>query len=538
MSGTAFYNGIIYTADTEMPVAEAFAVKDGKFIFVGKTSDLPVCEERIDIKGACVIPGLIDSHCHMFAGIAQAAANMLFIDSKTTPAQLAEAISTQLHNLVSHTETITVMGLDLTVGEFSAADIDSAIPDRPVLVFSNDGHALLLNTKAMEELGICKDTPDPDNSSYYVRDENGEPTGLVIEIAAMMPCKTLMKEKRPEENEEIIQQLAANYSELGYTGIFEAMSFIDNNTDVPEILQKMDKAGRLPLHISTSFGYYGDEIVDAETMLELMKRNRDMYSSENVSYDTLKIIIDGTVEEHSALLYEPYTDSEDNYGSEMINAEDMKKAARLAADEGFSVHIHAIGDKAVTRALDVLCGLKGCEGTRTVAHNQLYTEDDIARIINDGGIFFQTTPQWAKNDNYTLQYIGGQRFGKQFRTGTMQRGGVTVTFGSDSCLEPETANAFVGMLYACARGNSAVCGKVCLPPQSESISRMESLFAYTINAAKQLRIENKTGSISVGKLADFVVIDRDVINCPIQELRDTQVMQTWFCGKRVFMKQH
>lgn len=115
----------------------------------------------------------------------------------------------------------------------------------------------------------------------------------------------------------------------------------------------------------------------------------------------------------------------------------------------------------------------------------------------------------------------------------MQRGGVTVTFGSDSCLEPETANAFAGMFYASARGNSAACGKECLPPQSESITRMESLLAYTLNAAKQLRMEHKTGSISVGKLADFVVIDRDVINCPVQELKQTKVEQTWFFGNRI-----
>ena len=534
MPRTAFYNGVIYTADEGLPVAEAFAVEDGKFVFVGKTSELPECEERIDLEGKCVIPGLIDSHCHMFAGITQASANMLFVDSKTRPEQLAEAISSQLrHNHVPDNETLVLMGIDLTVGEFSAANIDPAVSDRPVMVFSNDCHALLLNTKAMEELGISKETPDPDSSSYYVRNENEEPTGLVIEIAAMLPCKALMKKNSPEQNEEILQELALSYSRLGYTGLFEAMSVDDDSTDVLEALKKKDEEGQLPLHISTSFCYHGEDIMDAEAVFGLMKRNREMYSSENVSHDTLKMITDGTVEEQTALLYEPYADSEDNCGSEMLHTEEMKKAARLAADEGFSVHIHAIGDKAVTRALDVLCELKGCEGTRTIAHNQLYTDDDTARIIHDGGIFFQTTPQWMKNDDYTLRYLGEQRFAKQFQAGTMQRGGVAVTFGSDSCLEPETANAFVGMFYASARGDSSACGKECLPPQSESISRMESLMAYTVNAAKQLKLEQKTGSISVGKLADFVVIDRDVIQCPVQELKQIQVEQTWFCGDRV-----
>lgn len=125
MSGKAYYNGVIYTADAELPVAEAFAIENGKFIFVGKTSDLPECEERIDLEGKCVIPGLIDSHCHMIAGITQSAANMLFIDPKTAPDHLAEEISTQLrHHHIPETETITIMGIDLTIGEFSAANID------------------------------------------------------------------------------------------------------------------------------------------------------------------------------------------------------------------------------------------------------------------------------------------------------------------------------------------------------------------------------------------------------------------------------
>ena len=250
---------------------------------------------------------------------------MLFVDSKTRPEQLAEAISSQLrHSHVPDNETLVLMGIDLTVGEFSAANIGPAVSDRPAIVFSNGGHALLLNSKAMEELDICKETPDPDSSSYYVRNENGEPTGLVIEIAAMLPCKALIKEKGPEENSELIREIALSYSRLGYTGLFEAMSVDDDSTDVLEALKKTDEEGKLPLHISTSFCYHGEGIIDAETVIGLMKRNREMYSSENVSHDTLKMITDGTVEEHTALLYEPYADSEDNCGSEMLSAEEMK----------------------------------------------------------------------------------------------------------------------------------------------------------------------------------------------------------------------
>lgn len=528
----AFYNGTIYTADPQLSAAEAFSVENGRFAFVGRASDLPKCTEYIDLEGACVIPGLIDSHCHMFAGVTQAAVNMLSVDPKTRPEELDRALRSLLKdNPAPRTETICAMGIDLTVGTFSAKDIDAF--DRPVMVFSNDGHALLLNTRAMEELGIRKDTRDPGVDSYYVRDPDGYPTGLVIEIPAMLPCRALIKQNSPEDDTEILRRLALSYSRLGYTSIFEAMSVYDNEANILKSIQSLDKAGRLPLRISTSFCYHGEAVMDADTVIRLMKQNRRLYSSENVSNETLKIITDGTVEEHSALLYEPYADSVSDCGSELMSISEMNRAARLAAKEGFSVHIHAIGDQAVTRALDALCDLDGCEGTRTIAHNQLYTDEDIARIIRDGNIFFQTTPHWMKNDNYTLRYLGRQRFENQFPVGTMQRGGVTVTFGSDSCLDPETANAFSGMFYACARGDASVCKEEALPPRSESISRMESLLAYTSNAARQLKIDHKTGSISAGKSADFAIISHDLIRCPLQELKDIQVLQTWFGGNRV-----
>ena len=531
MQRTAYRNGIIYTADSKCPVAEAFAVEDGHFVYVGDNEGLPDCTEQIDLGGACVIPGLVDTHCHMLAGVVQASTHMIFVDPETTPEELGDSIISKLETeYIPEDTTVICMGIDLTVGEFFAKNIDSSIADIPVMVFSNDGHALLLNTMAMNKLCINKETEDPDSSSYYVRDDEGNPTGLVIEIPAMTPCKALMKAPDSKESEVILQMLAEKYAKLGYTSIFEAMSVDDEDAEILKILQELDMAGKLPLHVSTSFGYHGEEACTAEDTIKLMKRNRDMYSSMNVRHETLKMIPDGTVEEHTAHLYESYADAPNNCGSEILKVEDMKKAAKLALKEGFSVHIHAIGDRAVTHALDALYGLSYSGGTRTIAHNQLYRSEDIERMIDDKNIFFQTTPHWMKNDNYTMKYLGKNRFEKQFPVGTMQRGGVTVTFGSDSCLEPETANAFAGMFYACARGDENACGKECLTPQTESISRMDCLMAYTINGARQLGLDHETGSITVGKLADFITLDRDLINCPIHELKEIQVTQTWFRG--------
>ena len=534
MDKTAYYNGIIYTADKDKPTAEAFVVEDGRFVFVGKKADLPECEKEVDLQEKCVIPGLIDSHCHLLAGVTQSVTSMLFVDESTTPENLGKELTDLINESGMGGDcVVAAMGIDLTIGEFSADNIDCVICDRPVIVFSNDGHGLLLNSFAMYELGINKDTPDPGPESYYARDDKGNPTGLVIEIPAMMPCKAILPDPTVKEYKKIIPNLADAYAALGYTTVFEAMSAYDDSTDVLAAMNSLDKEGGLGIRISTSFGYQGEEFMASEDVVKLMKNIRDKCSSDNVICNTLKMITDGTIEERTALLYEPYSDDGESFGSESLPLDDMKRTAKLAAEAGFDVHIHAIGDKAVGRAIDVLSSVGKMSGTKTIAHNQVYTDADKERMIKAGDIFFQTTPHWMTGDDHTRACLGDERFLKQFPVGTMQRAGVIVSFGSDSCLEPETANAFLGMYTACTRGDESVWKDHNLPPETEKITRTESLYAYTINGAMQLSLDKETGSISCGKSADFLILDRDIMECPMEELKETQVLNTFFRGKIV-----
>lgn len=534
MERTAYFNGKIYTADKGSTEAEAFVVEDGRFTFVGKKEDLPQCDRSVDLKGRCVIPGLIDSHCHMLSAVTQSVTSMVFVDESTTP----EALGKELVSLMEEEEygedmVVAAMGIDLTIGTFSAENIDCEISDRPVIVFSNDGHGLLLNSFAMYKLGINKDTKDPGPESYYARDKEGNPTGLVIEIPAMRPCRAILPDPTVKEYKEIIPRIAAGYASYGYTTVFDAMSCYDRQVDVLKALSQLDKEGGLSIRVSTSFGYNGEEYIKAEEVVSLMKKNREKYTSDNVVCNTMKMITDGTIEERTALLYEAYSDDGETTGSETLDSEEMKAAAKLAGQAGFDIHIHAIGDKAVGRAIDTLCSAGKISGTKTIAHNQVYTEEDIKRVTEAGDIFFQTTPHWMTADDFTRACLGPDRFLKQFPVGTMERAGVCVSFGSDSALEPDTANAFAGMYYACTRGDEALLGEECLPPKSEAVSRMESLYAYTLNGARQLSLDKETGSISPGKSADFVILDRDIITCPIEELSGTKVLETFFRGNKV-----
>ena len=525
-----FHNGKVYTADTAFPIVHSFAVRDGRFIAVDCDPDEFPDAERVDLHGSCVVPGLVDSHCHIINGIQRSSMNVIEVDSDILPQELGAALAAKAPE---GDDTLTAMGIDLTRGRFCADDLDAAFPSRPVVVFSLDGHAMLLNHVAMARLGINSETADCDESSYFARNDSGEPTGLVIEIPAMMRCASLVDDRADGKEEAALEELFRKYAALGYTTVFDAMSAGGSMQDVFPLLKRFDDAGKMTMRLSASFCYHGGECPDPSGVLQKMKELRDGYSSGNIRADTLKMIADGTLEEHSALLFEPYADQPQKRGSELISPADMMLMAKKAAHEGFSVHIHAIGDRAVSNALDVLCALPPSSGTKTIAHNQLYRPEDVERIARAGDIFFQTTPHWMTADDYTQSRLGKERYLRQFPVGTMLKNGVTVTFGSDTCTDMPAANAFEGMYDAVARGEDPV-GLGLYPPDSEGISRQEALTAYTIAGARQLGWENETGSITPGKSADFLVLDRDILNCPLNELRHTRVIQTDFRGNTVY----
>ena len=527
---TAFYNGIVYTSNADVPVAQAFVVRDGVFAAVGTDSDVAACEVKVDLQGRCVIPGLVDSHCHILSGIRQAAMNLISLENDVLPEDLGRILSERVDP--EGDGLVSAMGIDLTKGEFSAQDLDGHFPDRPVMVFSFDGHALLLNSCAMQILGVDREVEDPDENSYFVRGRDGSPTGLVIEIPAMMRCRALTGEEDGDYGDALAGLLHA-YASCGYTTAFDAMSADGDSPEAFALLREFDESGKLTMRIAGSFCYHGEDYMEPEEALDYMRELRSSVCSDNLRMDTLKMIADGTVEEHSALLSEPYADRPESRGSELIRAADMQTMAKLAAEDGFRIHIHAIGDRAVTEALDALSGPGRTAPTKTIAHNQLYRAEDVERIAREGDIFFQTTPHWVQSDEATVAFLGEQRAGRLFPFGTMRRNGVTVTFGSDACVGEPSCNAFAGMFYAVARAEDP--GRFgCFPPAEEGISRGEALAAYTIAGARQLGWENETGSITAGKSADFVILDRDPMTCPLADLPDTEVLETWFRGTQVF----
>lgn len=167
---------------------------------------------------------------------------------------------------------------------------------------------------------------------------------------------------------------------------------------------------------------------------------------------------------------------------------------------------------------------------RNIAHNQLYSKEALEIMISSKDIFFNTTPCWVKSDDYTKDLLGVERYSRQFPIGSVQRAGIPVTFGSDSLDEEISLNPFMGIHFCVTRGKTSDT----IPPETEAISVEDAVKVYTINGAMQLGKGDMIGSITAEKYADFIVISQDIFKIPIDELKNTHVLETYFCGKKVF----
>lgn len=530
MNRKIFYNGRIYTSDSSNPIASAIVIEDEKYLYVGTDEEALNYGMGIDLKGKCIIPGMVDSHCHILSGAFQAEMDMIFVSQETQPDELETVIHAKLEemNLFNSNEKIRVMGIDYTIKGFDSDSIGKSFENREVYVFSFDGHAMLLNKKALEVCGIDSNIKDPSKDSFYGRDEDGNINGWIVELEAMKRCEEFFSSKVGNKAKNAFYGIQDNYTKRGYTTVFDAASLQGKEILVSIVNDVYKEKGYLNLRIGTCVVYQDIESTK-DTIDMLIKIKKDM-SSEYVYVNTIKMIADGTIEEHTAHLQQPYDDEEDNVGVGFISCEQIMDMSELAIKNGISVHVHAIGDKAVKDTLKAFdnIGVYNNEATLTIAHNQLYDEESMELLgklsRKNNGIFFQTTPQWIMEDDYTEKYIGKERYDNEFPFKEALKRGAYVTFGGDTSDEEFFENPFVGMYYAISRDNE----------NEKSLSRQEALEAYTINGAKQLGIQEQCGSITSGKDADFVVISEDLFNIPVDEVKNITVKESFFKGRQIY----
>jgi predicted amidohydrolase YtcJ len=524
-------NAAVCTMDAQRSWGTAVAVSRGRIRYVGTDAgarSLQGPETRVlDLEGAMVLPGLHDAHVHLAdGGLAPLLCSLVGL--KTEQRSLAAvAAYAKAH---PELEWIVGGGWELTWfgrGGPTRAALDRVVPDRPVLLYGGDGHSAWANTKALREAGITGMTPDPAGGRIE-RDATGEPTGLVWESAV-----DLLVEKAPPTSRELyaegLRQGLKRANALGITSVFEANA----TPGVLQAYQDLDASNGLTARVVAALE---TKPLEGVSQVSKLVAKRSVAAGRRLRPTAAKIFVDGVIEGRTAALLEPYVGTEDR-GLLNFPPSTLNQLVTTVTEQGFQVHFHAIGDRAVQSALD---SIEASQATATpdlrhnVAHLELIRPEDLPRF-HRLAVVANFQPRWAYEDEdvreLTEPAIGPERSRRLYPIGSVLRTGARVAAGSDwpvSSLDP-----LEGIQVAVTRrALDAGPGAPWLP--NETISLMDVLAAYTINGAYALHQENETGSVEVGKLADLVVLDRNLFHESPDALSRARVLRTFVEGQEVY----
>jgi hypothetical protein len=536
MADLALRGGAIYTVDGARSWAQTIAIDDGRIVYVG--TDAGASEhigpqtQVVDLKGRMVVPGFQDAHIHPISGGIEAIGCDL-----NAAANVEEYVATIRKYADEHPNDTWIKGGGWAMSAFGPGAltrkelIDAVVPDRPVILWSRDGHTVWVNSKALELAGITRDTKDPADGRIDRDPKTGEAVGSLQEGAG-----GLVADKAPPDTDATrdagLRYAIRMLNGYGITGIQDASV---NEEDL-KTYRRLDDAGELSLRVVGSIWWEREQGLE---QIANIQRLRGEYTKGRIDAGTVKILLDGVLENYAAVVLEPYKlkGKDDVRGIAMVEPEFLKKAVTQLDADGFQVHFHAIGDGAVRQSLDAIEAARTANGDlghrHHISHIQLIHPDDQPRF-RKLGVIANFQPLWAFADAYitdlTLPFISQQTASYMYPIASIEKSGAVVAFGSDWSVS--TANPFEEMETAITRMGSLGNTKVPFLP-AESIALPEALAAFTINAAYTNRDEQNTGSLEVGKRANLAVLDRNLFEIPAAEMSDTKVLLTLFEGKPV-----
>jgi predicted amidohydrolase YtcJ len=500
-----FSNGKVFTADAARSWARAVAVEGDRIVAVGherEVADYVAGAEIIDLEGRLLAPGFTDAHVHPHHGGAK-----LLTCNLLDAAGLEEAKETIAEYVHDHPDRDWITGGGWSQDWFSdacppAAILDELVSDRPVFLTNRDGHGGWANTVAMTRAGITATSPDPVDGRIE-RLEDGSPQGTLHE-GAMTLVVAAMPSETDEEVEAALLKGQDHLVSFGITGWMDAW------VDEPIHRAYLRLAGRGNLVGSVLGALWWDRSLG----LDQIERLQEWRRQEAPGYrpGAVKLMLDGVVENFTASMLEPY-DVVGGTGIDMIEPDEVKQAVIRLDAFGFQCHFHAIGDAAVRNALDAVEAARienGWSGRRhSISHIQVVHPDDIPRF-HRLGVVANAQPLWACEDGYqaglTQPYLGPVRSRWQYPFGSLVRAGATLAGGSDWPVS--TCDVMAQVHVATTRLPVGDTGYEPLGPD-ERIDPVTALAAYTAGSAWHNHEELTRGSVSVGNLADLVVLDRD-----------------------------
>lgn len=521
----------IYTVDDARPQAEAFAVREGRILMVGSDDDVLGAypdAARLDAAGQTVLPGLIDAHAHLM-GLGETLMQVDLVGT-ATKAEVVERLEAFARDLP---EGAWLSGRGWDQNDWpeqrfpTRADLDEAFPERPVWLVRIDGHAAWANTAALRAAGYegIHSADDPEGGRI-VRDAAGEPTGLFVD-AAMDFVGRAVPPMTEEQADEALRRALQETARYGLTGVHDA------GADLGTIrrYQRAIDADAFPLRVYAMIGGLG------ETLDHFCQQGPLRDYEGRLSVRSIKFYIDGALGSRGAALLEPYSDDPGNRGLLFVQPDTFRAQVQRAMECGLQVNTHAIGDRGNRVVLDAyeeaLQATGETVGRHRIEHAQIVAPDDLSRFA-ELDVIASVQPTHATSDMpWAEERLGAERLRGAYAWRTLLDSGAHVTFGSD--FPVEQVDPLLGLYAAVTRQDAAGEPEGGWRPE-ERVTRDEALRAFTLDAAYAAFMEDEVGSLSPGKRADFVILDRDVMTVPAPQILEAEVIATYLDGVEVYRR--
>jgi len=545
------HNGKIATVDGKFTISEAMSIRAGRIQRLGKNtqvlSDRGPNTKLVDLKGQLVLPGLIDSHTH------PSGASMHEFDH---PIPKMETIGDVLKYIKARTKQVKP-GQGIRVRQVfitrlkeqrypTRAELDSVAPHHPV-VFST-GPDASLNSMALKLSGITRDFRVV-GPGRIEKDANGEPTGILRSCSRYIKVKTSGRSSSESERRQRLIQLFRDYNSVGLTCVS------DRNASSSSIrrYQALRAAGRLPVRMAISHGVSASsrrKISDIQKQIRAISKHPLRAKDPYLRIIGIKTFLDGGMLTGSAYLRKPwgiskiYSIRDPKYrGVLNIPRERLLAIVRTTIESGLQFTAHSVGDGAVHLLLDVYEEINRKTPIRQtrpcITHCNFMSREAVNKMAKLG-VVADIQPAWLYLDTRTLmKQFGSQRLRYFQPLQSLFKAGAIIGGGSDhmqkigSLRSVNPYNPFLGMWISITRRANRFTGR--LHPQ-EALTRQQAIRFYTRNNAHLLFLEKEIGSLEPGKQADFVVLDRDILKCPVDAIRGTQVLQTYIQGRQVYKK--
>ena len=531
---TVFINGNIYTGNERAPHAEALASKDGRITFVGSNVDAKKFQTGdahvVDLAGKTVVPGLTDSHCHIF-GIGEREMNLNLEGANTLEDFLAK-----VKERVAKTERgkwLTGRGWIETFWQPpqfpTRGDLDKIAPDNPVFLTRADGHAAIANSAALKIAGIDKNTANPFGGEILKDKQTGEPTGMVLDHAQELVAKNIPKPTEAEREEAFLLGVKREV-DLGWCEIQNAGSEL---ADV-ERMRHAFEAGKVKLRV------YNAVYAPGPPATALLHDGMTLNGYEHrFTQRTLKVVFDGALGSRGAALLEPYADAPATAGYLTQKEAELQPIFEEALRQGIQIETHAIGDRANRVILDLYERVmktvppekrKIREPRWRVEHAQILSAQDIPRF-SKLGVIASMQPSHAISDLFFApSRLGKQRLAGAYAWQSLLKSGAIVAGGSDAPVErgEPMIEFYAAVTRKSIKGESADGWH-----PEQAVSREQALKMFTMSPAYAAFEEQDKGSIEVGKLADLTVLSNDVMKIPEPEILATTCVMTVIGGEVV-----